>query len=234
MENDFGVNLKAVDIASIEPDKESEGYAELRKVTVAQTAMALEAQMNVNVKNMADMQAINATNMEETLRIQREEAQRAQRLQSETNFIGAHALDQQTSVLQTAAENLGQMGHMDGGSGGFNPAGVMTGMMLGGTMGQQMSGMMNTVGQAMNQSMNTPPPPPQVQYTLNINGQNMGPYNLQQLQQMVKDGQVNVQTYVWRQGMAGWEFAGNVQELSDLFETVPPPLTSETNEPSTM
>ena len=32
------------------------------------------------------MQKINAANMEETLRIQREEAQRAQKLQSETNL----------------------------------------------------------------------------------------------------------------------------------------------------
>jgi membrane protease subunit (stomatin/prohibitin family) len=32
-ENDFGVNLKAFDLATIEVDKDSEGYAELRKVT---------------------------------------------------------------------------------------------------------------------------------------------------------------------------------------------------------
>lgn len=223
MENDFGVNLKGLDIASIEPDKESEGYAELRKVTAAQTTKTIETQTNINLKNMADMQAINATNMDETLRIQREEAQRAQRLQTETNFMGAHALDQQTTVLQTAASNLGQMSQMGGGGGGFNPAGMMTGMMMGGAMGQQMAGMMNNMGQTMNQSMNTPPPTPQVQYTLNVNGQNMGPFNMQQLQQMVQNGQLTKQTYVWKQGMAGWEMAGNVQELATLFGAVPPP-----------
>lgn len=223
MENDFGVNLKALDIASIEPDKESDGYAELRKVTATQTTKTVEAQTNVNIKNMADMQAINAANMEETLRIQREEAQRAQRLQTETNFMGAHALDQQTEVLKTGAASLGQMGNMGGGGGGFNPAGMMTGMMMGGAMGQQMAGMMNNMGQTMNQAMNTPPPMPQVQYTLNVNGQNMGPFNMQQMQQMVQNGQMNAQTYVWKQGMANWEMAGNVQELAMLFGAVPPP-----------
>lgn len=234
MENDFGVNLKGLDIASIEPDKESEGYAELRKVTATQTTKTVEAQTNINLKNMADMQAINATNMDETLRIQREEAQRAQRLQTETNFMGAHALDQQTTVLQTAASNLGQMGQMGGGGGGFNPAGMMTGMMMGGAMGQQMAGMMNNMGQTMNQSMNTPPPTPQVQYTLNVNGQNMGPFNMQQLQQMVQNGQLTKQTYVWKQGMAGWEMAGNVQELATLFGAVPPPPPGMPPAPPTM
>ena len=224
LENDFGVNMKGLDIASIEPDKESEGYQELRKVTAGQTTKTIEAQTNVNIKNMQDAQAINAENMAESLRIQREEAQRAQKLQTETNFIGAHALNQQTEVLKTAANSLGQMGQMGGGAGGgMNPAGMMTGMMMGGAMGQQMVGMMNQMGQTMNQGMQTPPPMPQVQYTLNVNGQNMGPFNMQQMQQMVQQGQMTAQTYVWKQGMAGWEMAGNVQELAPLFGSVPPP-----------
>lgn len=225
LETDFGVNMKAFDIAAIEPDKESEGYQSLMHVTKEQQTRTIDAQTNINIKNMADMQAINAANMEETLRIQREEAQRAQKLQTETNFIGAHALNQQTEVLKTAAGNLGQMGSMDmgGGNGGFNPAGMMTGMMMGGAMGQQMAGMMNQMGQTMNQGMQAPPPIPQVQYTLNIGGQNMGPYNMQQMQQMVQQGQMSAQTYVWKQGMANWEMAGNVQELATLFGAVPPP-----------
>ena len=36
MADDFGVNLKRIDLASIEPDKESEGYRELRHVTAEQ------------------------------------------------------------------------------------------------------------------------------------------------------------------------------------------------------
>lgn len=226
LETDFGVNLKGLDIAVIEPDKESEGYRELRTVTAAQQTKTIETQTDVNLKNLQDTQRINAQNMEETLRIQREEAQRVQRLQSETNFIGAHALDQQTEVLKTGAASLGNMGSMDmgGNGGGMNPAGMMTGMMMGGAMGQQMAGMMNNMGQQMNQGMTTPPPIPQVQYTVNINGQNMGPLNLQQMQQLVQNGQMTAQTYVWKQGMANWEFAGKVQELASLFGAVPPPV----------
>ncbi len=224
LETDFGVNMKGFDLATIEVDKESEGYAELRKVTAEQTTKTTVAQTDVNIKNLEDMQGINAQNMEETLRIQREEAQRAQKLQTETNFIGAHALNQQTEVLKTGAESLGNMGNMDmGGGGGMNPAGMMTGMMMGGAMGNQMAGMMNQMGQNMNQQQNTPPPPPQIQYSVSVNGQTAGPFNWQQLQQMVENGQLTKNTHVWKQGMAGWELAGNVQELSSLFGAVPPP-----------
>ena len=225
LETDFGVNMKGLDIATLEVDKEAEGYAELRKVTAEQTTKTVGAQTDVNIKNLQDTQEINATNMEETLRIQREEAQRAQKLQTETNFIGAHALNQQTDVLKTGAESLGNMGNMDlgGGGGGMNPAGMMTGMMMGGAMGNQMAGMMNNMGQNMNQQQNTPPPPPTIAYSVSVNGQTAGPFNLQQLQQMVQNGQLTQNTHVWKQGMAGWEVAGNVQELASLFGAVPPP-----------
>lgn len=226
LENDFGVNMKGFDLATIEVDKESDGYAELRKVTAEQTTKTTVAQTDVNIKNLEDMQGINALNMEETLRIQREEAQRGQKLQTETNFIGAHALNQQTEVLKTGAESLGKMGNIGGGGeggGGMNPAGMMTGMMMGGAMGNQMAGMMNNMGQNMNQQQNTPPPTPTIAYSVSVNGQTAGPFNLQQLQQMVQSGQLTPNTHVWKQGMAGWEVAGNVQELANLFGAVPPP-----------
>lgn len=229
LENDFGVNMKAIDIAGVEPDKESDSYAELRKLTAEQQSKTIEKQTEVNLQNLQDMQRINSQNMEESLRIQREEAQRAQKLQSETTFIGAHALNQQTEVLKQAAGSLGQMGTMDlgGNGGGMNPAAMMTGMAMGGAMGGQMANMMNQMGQAMQkpQQAMTPPPPPMaaVAYMISNNGQQFGPYNMQQLQQLVGSGQITAQTYVWKQGMASWELACNVQELASMFGAVPPP-----------
>ena len=231
MEGDFGVNMKALDIGAIEIDKESPYYEELRQLTAGNTARTMNAQTDVNIQNMQDTQRINAENVAETMRIQREEAQRAQRLQTETNFMGAHSLDQQTEVLKTGAKSLGQMGSMDmggGNSGGMNPAGMMTGMMMGGAMGQQMAGMMQNMGQQMQGAMNTPPPMPNVQYHVSVNGAQAGPFNMQQLAQLAQNGQLTPQTYVWKQGMQNWVFAGNVDELSALFAppapgSMPPP-----------
>jgi membrane protease subunit (stomatin/prohibitin family) len=225
LENHFGINLKGVDLDTIEMDKTSDEYKALSRITAQQTEKTIESQTDINIKNLQDLQNINAKNMTETLRIQREEAQRAQKLQTETNFMGAHALNQQTDVLKTAANSLGEMGtmNMGGGNGGMNPAGMMTGMMMGGAMGGQMANMMNQMGQNMAQQQNTPPPPPQIQYNISINGQTSGPYNWQQLQQLVQTGQLTNNTHVWKQGMAGWELAGNIQELASLFGAVPPP-----------
>ena len=220
---DFGVNLKRVDVASIEVDKESDGYRELHRVTAVQQEKTITAQTNVNIQNMEDMQRINAQNMEETLRIQREEAQRAQRLQTETNFMGAHALDQQTAVLKAGMQGLGNMASMGGG--GMNPAGMMTGMAMGSALGTQMAGMMNQMGNTMQQSMNTPPPTPVSQYFVAVNGQQSGPFGVAQLQQYAAQGQINAQTLVWKQGMAGWEPAGNVAELAQIFAPAVPPMS---------
>ncbi len=228
--DEFGVKMKHIDINAIEIDKDSEAYQEVKGLTGGITARTMQAQADLNIQNMQDMQAINKENLAETMRIQREEAQRAQRLQTEQNYIGAHALNQQTEVLKTGAQSLGQMGTMDlGGGGGMNPAGMMTGMAMGGAIGQQMAGMMNNMGQQMQGAMSAPPPLPNVQYYVSVNGQQAGPFNMQQLQEMVNAGQLTKQTYVWKQGMANWEFAEKVNELAGLF--APPPPTPGTMPP---
>ena len=232
LEGDFGVNMKAIDIGALEIDKESPYYEELRHLTAGNTARTMDAQTDVNIQNLQDTQRINAENMEETLRIQREEAQRAQRMQTESNNIGAFSIEKQAEVLKAGAESLGQMGNMNmgthDGNGGMNPAGMMTGMMMGGAMGQQMAGMMNAMGQNMQGAMNTPPPIPNVQYHISVNGSQAGPFNMQQLAQMAQGGQLTPQTYVWKQGMPNWAFAKDVAELASLFAppapgSMPPP-----------
>ena len=64
---------------------------------------------------------------------------------------------------------------------------------------------------------------PQVSYMVGVNGQQAGPFDWNQLQQLVSQGQLTQQTYVWKQGMANWDFAGNVQELQPLFMNAAPP-----------
>jgi len=228
LENDFGVTMKGLDISDIIVDKDSPYYNELRMLTADNTARTMQAQIDMNIQNMKDTQELNRQNLEESMRIQREEAQRAQRLQTESNYIGAHALNKQTEVLKTGAQSLGNMGTMDmSGNGGMNPAGMMTGMAMGGAMGQQMAGMMNNIGQQVQMGMQQPPQVPMSQYYVATNGQQSGPFNMQQLAMMAQNGQFTQQTYVWKQGMANWVFAGQVPELALLFNagpaTPPPP-----------
>lgn len=110
-----------------------------------------------------------------------------------------------------------------GGGGSMNPAGMMTGMMIGGAMGRQMMNMMNQMGGQVQQSMNTPPPMPTSQYYIAVNGQQSGPFTIPQLQQLVQQGQINASTLAWKQGMAQWAAAGTVDELAQLFVVATPP-----------
>ena len=229
LDEQFGIRLRELNIDALDVDKSSPYYKQLRELTAGNTARVVNAETDVKVKNLQDIQRISAENLEETLKIQREESQRARRLQTESSFLGAHALDQQADVLKAGAESLGMMagGASVGDGGGFNPAGIMAGMAIGGAMGQQLAGMMNNMGQSIQSSINTPPPPPIVQFFVLVNGQQSGPFQLPQLQQLVATGQLTQQTYVWKQGMPQWALAGQVPELASLFNvgagTPPPP-----------
>ena len=228
LEADFGVNMKGLDIATVEVDKESEGFAELRKVTSEQATKTTIAQTDIGIKNLADTQEINAENMSESLRIQREEAQRVQKLQTEGQNMSAHQLNQQSKVAQTAAESMGKMGGGGSGNGGggggmMDPGSMMASMAMGGAVGSGMAGAVGGMMQGMNEQKQTPPPPPIVQYNISVNGVQSGPFGWQELQQMVQNNGMTKDTHVWKQGMANWALAGEVQELASLFGSAAPP-----------
>lgn len=78
----FGVNVSALDISAVEIDKNSDGYKQLKAVTQDIASVKMQAQTDVDIKNLHDMQRINIENMEESLRIQREKVQYAQHIQT--------------------------------------------------------------------------------------------------------------------------------------------------------
>ncbi len=202
LQNDFGINLKRLDIGTIELDKEHSHYLQLKKSTADQQTKFIEAKTGIEVENLS-----------ETMRIQR----KGMELGVEGSNFAVHQLNQQTDVLKTAAEGLGQMGNVDfGGGGGMNPVGLMAGMAVGGAMGNQMGGMMNNINK-------TPPPQPSIAFHISINGQQSGPYNFEQLKQYVQSGQFTKNHHVWKEGMLSWELASNVAELTSVFVSVPPP-----------
>jgi hypothetical protein len=64
---------------------------------------------------------------------------------------------------------------------------------------------------------------PNVQYFVSIGGQQAGPFSSAQLPQLVQNGNLTPQTYVWKQGMAQWDVAANLPELAPLFMPQQPP-----------
>lgn len=243
LSNNYGVNLKSLDISGLNIDKECEAYYKLEKLTLENTTrqqqqqadiafQTTQVQADLNLKNMRDSQRINTENVEETLRMQRqlqmeaqraqtEEAQRRTRMETETMYSQANILNKQVEMMGLASQGLAA-GSVNMGSGGpgMNPGAMMAGMAMGNAMGQQMAGVMSGMGQQMQNAMNTPPPVPVPSanvYHVSVNGQQYGPFNVPTLQQMVAQGQINAQTMVWTNGMAQWAMASTVPELAILF-----------------
>lgn len=232
----FGITIRSLDITGINVDKESRGYRELKALTADLEKERMMAQHNAQISNFnlnndlqqdmlkkqselnldamgrkqeldlggqEELQRMNLENQRETMRIQREEMQRASRLQTEQTFMGAHQANLNAGVLNNATDN---------GINAFRQQTMGSGMNNMGQMGgaPQMPGM----GAAV----------PQVQYYIGINGQQYGPCDWNKLQQLVQQGQLTQQSYVWKNGMAQWEFAGNVAELAPLFQGTAPQM----------
>ena len=142
---------------------------------------------------------------------------------AELNVVGRdiYQLDRSMAVLQTAAGNEGLSGLMMQSS-----MGQGMGLMMGAKLGQQAGQMM---GQLPQQNI-APPPNPHVmafQFHLVLNGQQLGPFPLEVLQQMIPTGTFRSATMVWKPGMSQWTTAATVPELSGLFASgVTPPSVS--------
>lgn len=252
IKEEVGITVKYLDLTQIEFDETSDAYMQLKSAT-ADLSVDFAKNRNVNKMELDNAQfanqaadfardtklkdanaefqigqaKINLENMSEVARINREEAQRAQKYTTESNFMQAHIFDKQAEVAAAAANAMGGAGTL--GAGGINPAGIMAGMAIGGAFGQNVGGMMNNMtGGFVSQAQNVaPPPPPVTRYNIAVNGATTGPYDMQTLAQMAQTGQFTKESLVWKAGMQSWAQAGTIAELSQFFVSgatpVPPP-----------
>lgn len=220
LNENFGVTVSGVDIGAIEIDKASDGYRQLMAVTKDVASAKIQAETEDYI---------------ERLRIQRQEGQYAVHKQTQTANLGAYQVEKQAEVGVAGANALGQMGANGagtvdlGGGMGFNPAAMMAGMAVGGAVGQNIAGTMgNMMSGAVPPPSNSVTPPPILQstYYLAVNGQATGPFDVGVLRQMTVSGQVTCDSLVWQAGMSEWKKAGDVDELKNMFVTMPPVPTA--------
>ncbi len=217
LRENFGVDVSGVDISAVEIDKTSEGYRQLMAVTKDITATKIQAETQDYV---------------ERLRIQREEGQYSMHKQTQTQNIGAFQVEKQAEVGVAGAQALGQMGangagdvNLGGNGDGFNMAAMMASMAVGGAVGQNIAGSVNSMMSGINQPIQsnvTPPPITNSTYYVAINGQATGPFNVATLKQMLNQGQFSSESLVWKEGMTNWMMANQVDELKTLFVSIPP------------
>lgn len=64
-------------------------------------------------------------------------------------------------------------------------------------------------------------------YFIHIGGEQKGPYSIEELRNLNITGETNV----WSEGMADWKNAKDVEDLSGLFKTTPPPFQNQVQSP---
>ena len=115
----------------------------------------------------------------------------------------SYAQQKQLDIAQTAAGNEG--------AGNFMGIGVGLGMG-------------NAVGQMVGNTMQAMPQAPQMSsYYVAKNGQTTGPFTIDIIQGMIKQGEVSATTYVYKVGGQAWVLAVDDAEVSRLLSLMTPP-----------
>ncbi len=126
--------------------------------------------------------------------------------------LGAYTQFQTANAIESAANNPGGV------------AGMGMGMAAGFGMANQMASAFGGQQAQQAQQQGPPPIPQAVSFYAVVGGKQSGPFDMGALQSHITAGEIDRNTLVWKQGMAAWTAAGQVQELGSLFAAMPPPL----------
>lgn len=229
--DEFGVTVSSVDVAVIDVDKTSDGYQQLKAITKDLTTQTLQAKTEVEIKEMRDSQKLSVLERTERMMANIKEDAYARHKQTQSANFAAYQMEAQEHVGVAGAQGLGKMGAGGGGTvgGGLNPAAMMAGMAVGGAIGQNLAGAMNTMMGSINQQAQpTPQTPPPINpassamYNVAVNGQATGPFDMVTLRNMFMAGTFLKESLVWTAGMSNWQKAGDVEELKSMFCEMPP------------
>jgi len=125
---------------------------------------------------------------------------------------------QAANAMEAAAENPS-----GGAAGGM---GMGMGFAMANQMGQAFGGQQSQAPPAAQAAAPAGPPPiPRAaSFFIAVNGQQAGPFDMNVLKQKAASGELTKDTLIWKEGMAAWTAAGEVQAVSAIFGQTPPPL----------
>lgn len=159
-----------------------------------------------------NIMSVNVPEADPSLQRLKEAKDLAARLQVTGKDV--YQMERSFDILETAAGNTGAGGQMMA-----MGAGLGAGVGVGSTIGSM-------AGQMINTNPVAPPPISQQQtYFVYVNGQQLANQTMQTISAMLQQGNINVDTLVWKAGMATWLPLSQVPELASLLnQQTPPPV----------
>lgn len=137
----------------------------------------------------------------------------AKDIAAKISVVGAqnYRMERSFNVLDKAASNSsGILGAS---------AELGAGLAVGTQIGQMTAEYFNTNSYSV-------PPNQMVLYYLAINGSQKGPYNAEQIKQMIIMHSISPETLAWKEGMSNWTPLVLIGEFSTFFSQVPPPIST--------
>lgn len=201
----YGITALNLDINSIEVDRSSNDYNELRSITKDVILRKNEADIN---------------DYEEKLKINREEQQYAQHLRTKQENINVIEAEIKGEVGVASADAFGKINsngntNIGGGtSSGFDPITLMTGLSIGQTIGKNIS---ESLQQNKTNPTNNIPDIPQTYFYVVKDEKAIGPFNKDQIIQMILKQEIKVDTLVWKQGTSSWKETNCFEEFQGMF-----------------
>lgn len=127
-----------------------------------------------------------------------------------------NAIDMQKLAQFKTAQAIKDAANNQGGVAGMG-AGMGAGFAIAGQMAQSFAGQ---------SGQNNPPPIPSQEIAFYVvqDGKQTGPFMMDMLMQMSRDGKLQKDTLVWRAGMASWAAAQEQPELAEIWANMPPPI----------
>ena len=140
-----------------------------------------------------------------------------QRKQAQTANLAAFQTEMQANVVTAGAEALGKMNSSI--NNGFSPSNIMSGMIMGQAISQNVANSMNTIMM----SNEIPPVINESSYYVAINGKSEGPYTISVIKSMLQSGNISLTTLVWKKGMQAWTVITDIAEFNlNINDEMPP------------
>lgn len=252
----FGIVATDVLISDIRYNEDTDSYDRLLQITEKQAhKFNLEAEKtallshkieragmitdsvvrNVTALEMARIQLKNARNIfsrsrkegQRAMKRQTEAAGVAADLESQTMYMDAHKLNQETEVKKSVFATMRGKG-ISLGLGKSNVSDTMLDAALGRVAVQEI----DKAFTPSPSSMPTPPPLPKQEakeYYIVVSGEQYGPCSIDVLKQLYSNSQINKSTLAWSAEMASWSAIESIPELYNALSTpnntmTPPPL----------
>ena len=212
VETTLGIRIQSLDVSTIIIDKDSKGYQELKSLTADLEKENVLARHNASLSNFNLQNSLQENQLQVESSLNLDSMKRQQELtlgkQEELQRI---ELENQKETMRIQREEMQRAARLQ--------------------TEQTFIEAHKTDLQATAPTGSEPPvlptSSPEVSYYVGINGHQAGPFDGDRLANLVRAGQIDQKTYVWKQGMPGWAHAGEVSELSSLFESIPPAFPPE-------